>query len=110
MHKLPPANKATITIQVTGPDCLVYYTFDLLLIKLDSFEKRLYAFFRSIGQKKYGEAAKMNWNQVVDSYGTAHFKPKTITTKSGETKEMNDLVYFVDRYKKDDEQPDDLPF
>ena len=102
--KLPPANKATITLQITGPKNLVYYTFDLLLIKLDAFEKRLYGFFRAIGQKKYGEASKMNWNVVVDSYGKAHFKPKTITTKNGETKEVNDLVYFIDRYKRDEDQ------
>lgn len=107
--KLPSAPKATITIQVTGPENLVYYTFDLILIKLEAFEKRLYGFFRAIGQKKYGEPCKTYWNQIVDSSGIAHFKPKTITTKNGETKEVNDLVYFIDRYKRDVDDSE-LPF
>ena len=108
--KLPAANKATITIQVTGPKNLVYYTFDLILIKLEAFEKKLYGFFRAIGQKKWGEPCKVHWNQLVDSSGIAHFKPKTITTKTGETKQINDIAYFIDRYKRDEENTDDLPF
>ena len=108
--KLPPANKATITIQVTGPNCLVNYTFDLLLIKLESFEKRLYGFFRSIGQKEAGKAYKMNWDAVMGSHGTAHFRPKTITNKNGEVKQVNDLVYFVDYDPNNFQDDEQLPF
>ena len=109
-EKLPAANKATITIQVTGPKNLVEFTFSLVLIKLEIFEKKLYGFFRSIGQKKYGEACKMDWNHIVGCSGVAHFKPKTNTTKTGEVKEVNEIAYFVDHYKRDEEEPDDLPF
>ena len=108
--KLPPANKATITIQVTGPNCFVNYTFDLLLIKLESFEKRLYGFFRSIGQKQYGKPCKPYWGGLVDSSGKAHFRPKTITMKNGEVKDVNDLVYFIDKDEMHVDNPDDLPF
>ena len=49
--KLPAAHKASITVQVNSKEGLVNYNFDILLIKLEGFEKRLYGFFRSIGQK-----------------------------------------------------------
>ena len=39
--KLPAAHKATIQIQINSKEGLVTYNFDLLLIKLEGFEKRL---------------------------------------------------------------------
>ena len=109
-EKLPPAPKATITIQVNDAGNLVLYTFDLLLIKLEGFEKRLYGFFRSIGQKEAGKAYKMNWDAVMGSHGTAHFRPKTITNKNGEVKQVNDLVYFVDYDPNNFQDDEQLPF
>ena len=108
--KLPAAHKATIYIQINSPEGLVNYNFDLLLIKLEGFEKRLYGFFRSIGQKEVGQAYKMDWNAVTGSKGRAHFRPKSITGKNGELKQVNDLIYFVDFDANNFTEQDDLPF
>ena len=108
--KLPAANKASITVQINSKEGLVTYNFDLLLIKLEGFEKRLYGFFRSIGQKEVGQAYKMNWNAVVGSKGRAHFRPKSIVSRNNENILVNDLVYFIDYDAKNFTEEDDLPF
>lgn len=109
-EKLPAAPKATISIQVYCEGDTVAYSFDLLLIKLEGFEKRLYGFFRSIGQKEAGKAYKMNWDAVIGSHGRGHFRPKSITNKNGEVKQVNDLVYFVDYDPKNFSEDEQLPF
>ena len=108
--KLPAAHKASITVQVNSKEGLVNYNFDILLIKLEGFEKRLYGFFRSIGQKEVGQAYKMDWSKVLGSKGRAHFKPKSITGKNGDLITVNDLVYFIDFDANNFTEQDDLPF
>ena len=108
--KLPAAHKATIQIQINSKEGLVNYGFDILLIKLEGFEKRLYGFFRSIGQKEVGQSYKMDWNKVLGSKGRAHFRPKNITGKNGDLVTVNDLVYFIDYDANNFTEQDDLPF
>lgn len=66
--KLPRCNKATLSIEIsnaTGEKTTIEHR--LFLCK--SHEWKLSEFFKAIGQKKHGEAAKMNWNAVPGSRG-----------------------------------------
>lgn len=104
--KVPPCNKATITVQVDSKEGVATVKFDLLLYK--SLEWKLSAFFRSIGQKKHGEKLSMDWNKVVGSKGRGYFKQKTYTNQSGEDRTYNDLDRFIDYDQAN--FIDDLPF
>lgn len=103
--KVPPCNKASITVQVNHKDGVATVKFDLLLYR--SLEWRISAFFRCIGQKKHGEKLTMDWNIVIGSQGRAHFKQRTYTNQAGEEKVINDIERFVDY---NEEFFDDLPF
>ena len=67
---------------------------DLMLYR--TVEWKIAAFFRSIGQKKHGEKAVMDWSKVVGARGKAHFKPREYTTRDGEIRTVNDVVRFID--------------
>jgi len=92
--KIPPCNKATITVQVNAENGIAICKFDLVLYR--TLEWKLCSFFRCIGQKKHGEKLTMDWNKVVGSYGKAHFKPRTYTNNYGEEKTVNDIDHFLD--------------
>lgn len=106
--KIPPCNKASITVQVNSPKGLANVKFDLLLHR--SVEWKLSAFFRCIGQKKPGEKLVMNWNSVIGSNGRAHFKPRQYTNQNGELREVNDLDRFIDYNETFFSDEDKLPF
>ena len=103
--KLTPCNKAMITVRVDTEEGSAFVKFDLLLHR--SVEWKLSSFFRSIGQKKSGEKLVMDWNKVPFAKGRAHFKPRSYVA-NGETKEVNDVAYFIDYDEKFFQ--DDLPF
>ena len=93
--KIPACNKASITVDILTKDGKpAICKFDLILYR--SLEWKLSAFFRSIGQKKHGEKLTMDWSKVLNSYGRAHFKPRTYTNNNGEEKTVNDLDKFLD--------------
>ncbi len=96
--KIPPCNKATLTLQVKTDDGLASVRTDLLLHS--SLEWKLSAFFRCIGQKKQGERLVMNWNKVVGSKGRGHFKPRKYTDKDGNEREANNIDRFYDYDEK----------
>jgi len=106
-EKLPPCNKAIITLQIDSSEGVTTLKINLLLVR--SLEWKIAQFFRSIGQKKQGEKLTMNWNKVLGSKGRAYIKQKTYTTSSGDERVFNDVDRFLD-YKEDVENPDDLPF
>ena len=103
--KIPPTNKAILTVQVESKEGIATVKFDLILYR--SLEFRLSGFFRSIGQKKHGEKILMNWSKVVGSKGRAHFKQRSYVNQNGEEKFVNDVDRFID-YNED--FFDDLPF
>lgn len=105
--KIPPCNKASITVEVNTEKATATVKFDLLLYR--SLEWRISGFFRSIGQKKHGEKLTMDWNKVIGSEGRAHFKQKTYTNNYGEEKTYNDVGYFID-YKIENFIDGDLPY
>lgn len=91
--KLPPCNKATLTLRVRTDDGEATVFTDLIMCR--ALEWKLSEFFRSIGQKKQGETLKMNWNTVVGARGMAQFKPRKYI-KDGEEREANNVAKFLD--------------
>jgi hypothetical protein len=74
-EKLPPCNKAVLTILVGNP------TERTLEIKHNLFlhsktEGMLCQFFRAIGARKSGERIVMDWNKVVGAKGRCIVKQK----------------------------------
>ncbi len=96
--KVPPCNKASLTLQVKTDDGVANVRTDLLLYR--SLEWRISAFFRCIGQKKHGERLVMNWNKVIGSKGRAHFKPRNYTDRDGNDRQANDVDRFYDYDEK----------
>ena len=91
--KIPPCNKATITLQVKTPEGIARVRTDLLLYR--TLEWKISSFFRSIGQKKHGERLVMDWNNVVGLRGRARFKVREYQ-KDGEIRQANDVDRFYD--------------
>ena len=97
--KLPPCNKASLTLTIELPDGqTATCREDLILYR--TLEWKLASFFRAIGQKKSGERLVMDWNAVIGSHGRAHLKPRTYVNRYGEEKTANDVDYFLDYEEK----------
>ncbi len=110
--KIAPCNKATLHLEVDSPEGTATVRTDLLLTK--SLEWKISSFFRCIGLKKHGEAVVMDWTKVMGAKGRAHIKVRQYVNKYGETKECNDVAYFIDYDPDYDKAPfsdsDDIPF
>ncbi|MBO5569061.1 MAG: hypothetical protein J6A79_09070 [Clostridia bacterium] len=91
--KIPPCNKATLTINIDNDKGSATARFDLILYR--TLEWKIASFFRCIGQKKHGERVVMDWNKVVGARGRAHIKPRSYT-KDGEERQVNDVDRFLD--------------
>ena len=91
--KIPACNKAVLTLTVQTQKGEANTKYDLIL--WSSLEWKISEFFRSIGQKKSGEAFVPRWNEVVGSKGRAHFKPRKYL-KNGEERQVNDISKFYD--------------
>ena len=66
-EKMPPCNMAILKIRISTSRREVIITHRLFLHSRS--EGRLSEFFTSIGQKKKGEALRMNWSTVPGSTG-----------------------------------------
>jgi len=91
--KIPPCNKATLTVRIDNDLGAATARFDLILYR--TMEWKIAAFFRCIGQKKKGEKMTPDWNQVLGARGWAHFKPRTYT-KNSQERQVNDVDHFYD--------------
>jgi len=92
-EKIPPCPKATIYLEIETEQGTATSRVELFLYR--KLEKKIAAFFRSIGQKKHGEKISMDWNKVIGSRGRAHFMPFEYV-KNGQTRRINSLDYFID--------------
>ena len=92
--KIPPCNKAALTLAVDTPDGTATVKFDLILYR--TLEWRISSFFRCIGQKKHGERLVMDWSKGTGSKGRARFKPRTYMDKNGDERQANDVDRFYD--------------
>ena len=91
--KIPPCNKATLTISIDNDKGAATARFDLILYR--TLEWKIASFFRCIGQKKHGEKVVMHCTTVVAARRKAHIKPRPHTT-AGEERQVNDVDRFLD--------------
>ena len=103
-EKLPPCNKAIVTLKVKsddGKESLIKHN----LFLHSKTEGMLCAFFTGIGQRKHGEKLKMNWSSVVGSTGKAKVSIRQWTNDNGETKEFNEIKKFYEPTEQKGYQP-----
>ncbi len=98
--KLPPCNKASVTLTVTLPNGQTAVCRDDMIL-YRTLEWKISSFFRAIGQKKSGESMAMNWSKVMGAHGRAHFKPRTY-----ESGGQQHITNSVERYYDAPCQPD----
>ena len=91
--KIPPCNKAILTISIDNNQGNATARFDLFLYR--SIEWKISSFFRSIGAKQQGEKVVMDWNNVVQKRGRAHIRPHSYTGKDGQQHQINEVVSFL---------------
>ncbi len=93
--KLPPCNKAELTLAVDGGEkgsTTIHHN----LFMHKKCEWALSDFFLSIGQKKRGEALHPRWNEVVGARGVCRVKVSTYhSNKYGEEREKNEIAKFL---------------
>lgn len=91
-EKLPPCNKAILTLRIESAEGTARITHNLFLHS--KTEGMLSAFFTCIGQKKKGEPLKMNWGVVPGSTGRCKVGIHSYTNKDGEERKSNDIKRF----------------
>lgn len=93
--KLPACNKAELTIELSDGVQKVQVKHNLYLHS--RCEGLLCEFFTSIGQRKHGEALRMNWNAVTGSQGRCKVEIRSWTnTRNGETMQSNEIKRFYE--------------
>lgn len=88
--KLPPCNKATLTIKIADSEGNETHIKHNLFLH-SKCEGMLCAFFTSIGQRKKGEKVTMNWTAVPGSKGRCKVGIKTY-----EGKQYNEIKKFYE--------------
>lgn len=96
--KLPPCNKATVSLRIEGPEGETTIKHNLFLHS--TVEGLLCAFFASIGQRKKGERITMNWNAVVGSTGRCKIGTRKWTGDKGDEFTSNDVKKFYEKEAK----------
>ncbi|MFA6619407.1 MAG: DUF669 domain-containing protein [Candidatus Neomarinimicrobiota bacterium] len=94
-EKLPPCNKAVVTLIINAPEGKVKLENNLFLHT--TTEGLLSAFFGSIGQKKHGERLQMNWSKVPGSTGKCKVGIRNWTGKDGVERQSNEILRFYPR-------------
>lgn len=98
-EKIPPCNKAIVSLKFTTPDGLQTTIKENLYLH-STMEGKLCSFFVCIGQRQHGERLKMDWNKVTGSKGRARiFTDKW--TYDGRPYEGNKVKSFL--------EPEDKP-
>ncbi len=91
--KLPPCNKAIITLRIALPDGTTQELKHNLFLH-SKCEGLLSAFFTAIGQKKKGEPLRMNWGAILGTTGRCKVSVRTWKGKNGEDMRSNDIKKF----------------
>ena len=73
------------------------------------FEWKLCQFFTSIGQRKHGEAMRMNWGAVPGASGVCHVGVRKWTGNDGKERESNEITEFYDPENAPTVQPPAAP-
>ena len=93
-NTIPPCPRADLTLHVGVGADTADVTEGILLD--DSLEWKLCQFFLAIGDRKHGEALKMNWDAVEGKGGWCEIGHRTWTGRDGEERESNQVVRFID--------------
>lgn len=92
--KLPPCNKAIVSIKINTPEGDVIIKHNLFLHT--KTEGMLSAFFIGIGQKKHGEPLRMNWQTVPGSTGKCKIGIREWKGDDGEIRQSNEIKKFYE--------------
>ena len=92
--KLPPCNKAILTIEVSNDQQATQITHNLFLHT--TTEGILCAFFTAIGARKHGDKLVMDWNKVIGAHGRCHVIIDTFTKKDGAEGKSNKIARFLE--------------
>jgi len=93
--KLPPCNKAVLTLEVSDGVNSTLITHNLFLHR--KTEGMLCAFFTAIGQRKHGEKLIPKWDQVVGATGTCKVGKRSWTGNDGSVRESNEIRRFYEK-------------
>ncbi|MGX4583339.1 hypothetical protein [Paenibacillus chitinolyticus] len=91
--KMPACNQAKLELTVHSPQGDVV-VFNNLLLHTKT-EGLLSNFFASIGQKRKGEPARMNWSAVIGARGRLKLEINKFTGKDGQEKTNNQVKSFI---------------
>lgn len=94
--KIPPCPKAVVTLRVNGETDV-----DTNLLLANEMEWKLCAFFTAVGDRKRGEALRMNWDGLVGKKLHVEVANRSWTGSDGKERQSNDIARFID--------PADLP-
>lgn len=92
-EKIPPCNKAVLTLAVTGPGGSGSVQTSLFLYS--RFEWKLCQFFTAIGQRRPGEAVRMNWQAVTGAAGRCKLGVRKWTGSDGREHSGNEVTEFL---------------
>lgn len=93
-EKLPPCNKAIVSIKIKGADKSTIIKHNLFLHS--KCEGMLCAFFTGIGQRKHGQKVTMNWNAVIGSVGRCKVGIRNWKSKNGDDMQSNEIKKFYE--------------
>ena len=93
--KLPPCNKAILTIKLWNGDKSTTIEHNLFLHS--KCEGLLCEFFTAIGQRKRGEALVPRWGEVIGATGTCKVIVSTWEGRDGDKRESNDIKRFYEK-------------
>lgn len=99
--KLPPCNKAIVTLRIALPDGGAQDIKHNLFLH-SKCEGLLSAFFTAIGLKRKGEPLRMNWNAVIGTRGACRIAVRTWKGRNGEDMQSNEVKKF---YAPDEAAP-----
>ena len=94
--KLPPCNKAAVTLRFTDPDTgrTSIVTHNLFLVEKSMWQ--ISALFCAVGLKKRDEPCVPRWNMLVGRAGRARLAIREYAA-SGETRKTNEVKHFIDQ-------------
>lgn len=92
--KLPPCNKAIISLRLSSPEDETILTHNLFLHT--KTEGMLCAFFTAIGQRKKGERIVMDWNRVIGARGRCKVGVRSWTGQDGLARVSNEIKRFYE--------------
>lgn len=92
--KVPPCNKAILTLGIDSPQGHASVTCNLFLY--DRYEWKLCQFFTSIGARKHGERLRMDWSKVLGARGRCKVTVRPYVGNDGKERQANDIDRFLE--------------